>query len=457
MDEHGRPQGSGPPGQRQKDGCLLDGAPGPMQNSVLAEDRTYRVIFQHTSLGICRTDPEGVLQEVNPASGRMLGCTSEALVRETARLQSIMNIVKDGIHILDQAGRLVAANPAFLAALGYTVEESADLRVQDWDIMMDPGELAGWIQTTIQGPRLFETRHRRKDGSVLEVEVNAGGVELDGRMYLLASSRDITARKAFERELGLRQAQLEERIMATVADLRQKDQMLITQNRQAAMGEMIGHISHQWRQPLNALSMLLVNLGEAHRSGSLTTEKLERSLAKGDLLIQKMSSTINDFKDFFKPGKVLATFSALEQIRAAVALMEASFQAAHIAVWIAAAADVTLLGFPNEYSKVLLNLLSNAKQAIQEVPGRPGAVSIRLAEEDGWGSLTVRDNGAGIAEAILPRIFEPFFSTRPSGTGIGLYLSRQIIERNMGGRISARNVEGGAAFSVQVPIAGKRP
>jgi PAS domain S-box-containing protein len=543
MDEKGRPQGSGPPGQRQTDGGSPDGTPGPILHPVMAEDPTYRVIFQRTSLGFCRTDPAGILQEVNPALSRMLGCAPERLIgtsigrfthpdhvacdralrqamargeidqvhtdtrwlrqdgkgfwvnltvrpvkdaagvvrfhfatvesiagrkqrqaeltrilreRETTWLQSIMHIVKDGIHILDQTGRLVVANPAFLDSLGYTVEESQGLRVQDWDTVLDPAALAGWIQTTIQGPRLFETRHRRKDGRVFDVEVNAGGVELDGRMYLLASSRDITARKACERELGLRQAQLEERITAAIADLRQKDQILFTQNRQAAMGEMIGHISHQWRQPLNALSMLLINLGEAHRCGGLTPEKLERSLAKGDLLIQKMSSTINDFRDFFKPGKALAAFSALEQIRAAVALAEACFEAAHVAIRIEAAADVLLLGFPNEYSQVLLNLLSNAKQAIQEVPGRSGLVSIQLAEEDGWGSLTVRDNGCGIAEAVLPRIFEPFFSTRPSGTGIGLYLSRQIIEGKMGGRICARNVEGGAAFSVRVPIAGKR-
>jgi PAS domain S-box-containing protein len=388
--------------------------------------------------------------------------TEAALASERVRYKSIMDIAQDAIYIVDPQGNLVACNAAFLAGRGYNAGDVPSLRISDWNAMGYPEQLASRIQALIEQPGVRESRHRRKDGSVFEVEINAGRVELEGKPHLMAAARDITARKALERERSLRQSQLEElnrsledRVRDTVADIRRKDQMLITQNRHAAMGEMIGHIAHQWRQPLNALSMLLANLEDAERFGGLGREKLERALAKGDLLIQKMSSTINDFGNFFKPAKALTAFSALRQVQAAVALVEAGFEAGNISIRIEAPADVTLRGYPNEYSQVLLNLLSNARQAIQDARVQAGVVTIRLARTDRFGCLTLSDNGGGIPEQLLDRIFEPYFSTREAGTGIGLTMSRQIIEQNMNGRITARNVEGGAEFTIQVVLWGE--
>jgi signal transduction histidine kinase len=230
------------------------------------------------------------------------------------------------------------------------------------------------------------------------------------------------------------------------------ERALIHQSRLAAMGEMIGHIAHQWRQPLNSLSMLLANLRERFQQHDLDPESLEQAFAKGDLLIGKMSSTVSDFGNFFSPDKAMTVFSALQQVQAALGLMEASLRAGDVSVTVEAAADVQLFGFPNEYSQVLLNLLANARQAMDESGASTRRVMIRLTETDGYGALSVADSGGGIPEDILNRIFEPYFSTRASGTGIGLYMCRQIVEGNMGGRISVRNVEGGAEFTVLVPL-----
>lgn len=233
------------------------------------------------------------------------------------------------------------------------------------------------------------------------------------------------------------------------------ERALIHQSRLAAMGEMIGHIAHQWRQPLNSLSMLLANLRESYQRRDLDAESLDQAFAKGDLLIGKMSSTVSDFRNFFSPDKAMAAFSALQQVRAALGLMEASLRAGEVSVAVEAAADVQLFGFPNEYSQVLLNLLGNARQAMDESGAATRRIAIRLTEAEGYGALSVADTGGGIPEEILERIFEPYFSTRVSGTGIGLYMCRQIIEGNMGGRISVRNLEGGAEFTVLVPLAGE--
>jgi signal transduction histidine kinase len=262
-----------------------------------------------------------------------------------------------------------------------------------------------------------------------------------------------------EGELALRRTELEAlnqslevRVEEAVAQLRAKDRILMTQSRQAAMGEMIGNIAHQWRQPLNALSLVLINLEDAHHLHDLDQARFEQALAKGSVLIQKMSSTINDFRDFFRPGKPRTGFSALEQVRATVALVEAAFLDKGIALVIEAPADLALSGLPNELSQVLLNLLSNAKEAIQETGTPHGRITIGLAREDGWGCLSVADNGEGIAEASLERIFEPYFSTRETGTGVGLYMSRQIVEQSLNGRILVRNEAGGAVFTVQLPL-----
>jgi signal transduction histidine kinase len=254
------------------------------------------------------------------------------------------------------------------------------------------------------------------------------------------------------RALGERLHQLEVQTEKRIAT----ERALIHQSRLAAMGEMIGHIAHQWRQPLNALSMLLANLRDAQREGQGHPQDLEPSFAKGNALIQKMSTTIGDFMNFFHPEKEMVGFSALHQVQAGLSLVDASLKFAHIAVQVEAPADLRLFGFPNEYSQVVLNLLSNAKQAIAETQPGSGQIRIGLAVDGEFGRLTVWDSGGGIPPEVLERIFDPYFSTRQAGTGIGLYMSKQIIEESMGGRISARNVEGGAEFTVLVPLAGGR-
>lgn len=260
----------------------------------------------------------------------------------------------------------------------------------------------------------------------------------------------VRAKEELERVNGT----LVQKIDEGVAHLRMKDKVLISHGRLAAMGEMVGNIAHQWRQPLNALAMVLMNLKDIHQAGDLTAERLDRSLGKADLLIQKMSSTINDFRNFARPDKEPSAFSALDQVRSAVALVDSSFGAAHVAIRLDAPEDLRLHGFPNEFSQALLNLLTNARQAIQDAGAEAGEIRIALAREGDRGALRVTDTGGGIPEAVLDRIFEPYFSTRESGTGIGLYMSKEIIESSMKGALTARNVPGGAEFTILLPLAG---
>ena len=170
-----------------------------------------------------------------------------------------------------------------------------------------------------------------------------------------------------------------------------------------------------------------------------------------------MSSTINDFRNFFMPDKEVVSFSAIEQIKHAVALVEAGLTSQHISIQLTAPQDVVLNGLPNEYSQVLLNLFSNAKDAIKESAVPEGRIAITLYQLDGLGVVSVSDNGVGINEEVIDKIFEPYFSTKAMGTGIGLYMSKMIVERSMNGRITAHNTEVGTEFIIEVPIADNIP
>jgi signal transduction histidine kinase len=268
---------------------------------------------------------------------------------------------------------------------------------------------------------------------------------------------EVTERKRVEEELLHLNETLEQRVAQEVEKNMEQERMLIRQSRLAAMGKMIGNIAHQWRQPLNALGLVIYNIQDAYRFNTLDAEYMDQAVADGRRMVEKMSTTISDFSNFFRPEKEIVVFSAMKQIKDAIALVESSFLNSNISIHVDALHDLNLLGFPNEYSQAILNLLSNAKEAIlaynQPHQHLHGRVDIILTEQDGKGWVSVRDNGGGIPIDILDRIFEPYFSTKESGTGIGLYMSKMIIERNMNGSIVARNIEGGAEFIVTTSLA----
>jgi PAS domain S-box-containing protein len=428
----------------------------------------------HRRKGGDSVDSEVSARRVDFGRGRLAFCIIHDVTEQKALREELGQLTRQQRAILDNASigitfvkdrQQIWCNPGMSEICGYTQEEMADRPTR----FLYPSEeayaqLGREAYPVLWRGEVFRTELAlaHKDGSILWASLQGNAIDPhDPSAGSIWTFADISERKRIEDELQLRQTQLEElnrsleaRVGEAVTQLRQKDQMLINQSRQAAMGEMIGNIAHQWRQPLNALSMVIANVRDAFHYGELDKASLEQSLAKGELLIQKMSSTINDFRNFFRPDKAMVSFSALEQVRAALALVDVNFEALGIAITIDAPEDVILFGHPNEYSQVLLNLLTNAKRSILDAKATGGRISIHLAQAQGQGRLTLQDNGGGIPEALLDRIFEPYFSTHESGTGIGLYMSKQIIERNMGGRITARNLPQGAEFALLVPVSG---
>ena len=247
---------------------------------------------------------------------------------------------------------------------------------------------------------------------------------------------------------------LEERVKEEIKKQQKQEQLLIQQSKLAAMGEMIGNIAHQWRQPLNALSLVLQNINFAYEMGDLDEKFMNKSIEKANLLTNTMSKTIDDFRNFFKPNKQEVEFFLSDAVKNAITLIESTFQHHSINIEIKIEDDVNIKGFPNEFSQVILNILNNAKDAIIENKIIGGKVSIDVKKEKDNAIISIIDNAGGIPNEILEKIFNPYFTTKEEGkgTGIGLYMSKTIVETNMGGKLHVENVKSGANFVIIFPL-----
>jgi PAS domain S-box-containing protein len=331
-------------------------------------------------------------------------------------------------------------------------------------------------------PRPIDFRLVTRDGEtrwiahVCRPVIGSGGSSLGWR----ASNRDITRRKEIERmlheytetlerevaerktaqealagkrlELETMNQTLEQRVSDAVGELRNKDQLMISQSRLAVMGEMISFIAHQWRAPLNNLALVMQSVRQEYASGQMTPEQMGKDVDKGMELINFMSQTIDDFRYFFRTDKIRRPFSVKESISRAMSLVQASLKDNNIAIAVEAESDCEIEGYPNEFAQALLNLIGNARDALLERAVAEPVIRVRLSRENGRAVLTISDNGGGIPNAIIDRIFEPYFSTKEEskGSGIGLFMAKTIIEKNMGGRLSVRNVDGGAEFRIDL-------
>ena len=266
--------------------------------------------------------------------------------------------------------------------------------------------------------------------------------------FALDNIRQTSLREEAERAL---RSETAERLQA-LEELRKNGLLLVQQSRMAAMGEMIGNIAHQWRQPLNHLGLLVQQPPLVYDFGEVNKEFLEINADKSMELIEHMSRTIDDFRNFFKPDKEKVDFRVHDEVVKTLSLVEGSFQERQIVIAVDAQADPLVFGYPNELAQVLLNILMNARDALAEREIELPKVVIAVAAEGKRAVLTVTDNAGGIPEEIIGQIFDPYFTTKgaQAGTGVGLFMSKTIVETNMGGRLSARNVEGGAEFRIEI-------
>ncbi|MDR2152360.1 MAG: sensor histidine kinase [Helicobacteraceae bacterium] len=239
---------------------------------------------------------------------------------------------------------------------------------------------------------------------------------------------------------------------------REHEKIMVQQSKMAAMGEMIGAIAHQWRQPLHSIGLYIQDILDARKFGQLNDEYLKNSVDKTMWQLKFMSSTIDDFSNFFKPDKAKTIFDLSKVAQNSIALVAAQLKSADIDFSFEIPNEPLWCdGYENELGQAMLNLINNAKDAILErrKRGKKRKIVVRLTRDEQKARLEVEDNGGGVPPELMDRVFEPYFTTKDNdkGTGIGLYMSKMIVENNMNGVIGVQNGAKGARFFIILPIA----
>jgi signal transduction histidine kinase len=243
---------------------------------------------------------------------------------------------------------------------------------------------------------------------------------------------------------------LERRVAHEVNVHREKEKMLIQQSKMADMGTMLSMIAHQWRQPLNQLSYIFMNIEGAHEYKELTAEYLDEKITEGNALLQYMSKTIDDFRNYFKPDKGKTKHCISDVISDTLPLVEKMLTANSIEITCSFDTKKEVMLYRNELIQVLLNLIHNASDSLILHHIHNPKISIVTKEQQEYLFISVCDNGVGISDDIAEKIFQPYFSTKDAnhGTGLGLYMSNSIIEEHMGGTLTFENQEEGVCFII---------
>jgi signal transduction histidine kinase len=240
---------------------------------------------------------------------------------------------------------------------------------------------------------------------------------------------------------------LQKQIQDAIKENEKQLHILQQQNKLASMGEMIGAIAHQWRQPLNVINTSIQNLKYDFKEGKLKDEQyIQEFINKNKKIIKFMSKTIDDFRSFFRVDKKKTIFKVKEATTEVVNMQLAQLQNYNIDI-VFEGEEFEINGYKREYQQVVLNLINNAKDILIQKRIKKPLITIKLRQN----RVCIEDNGGGVKQDIIDRIFEPYFTTKEQGkgTGMGLYMSKMIIEDNMGGKLSVKNGALGAIFCIE--------
>lgn len=383
----------------------------------------------------------------------------------------------------DIAGIITFVNDEFCKISGYTKEE---LVGKNHNIVRHPDVPALTFQNlwnTILNKKTYKStvKNLAKDGSTFYVNTTVSPIlnefgeieEFIAIRYNVTQSVKLSeALMAKEKELEEFNATLEERVKEQTNELmvlnqtleervhkeveknRQKDRFLFQQARLACMGEMIANIAHQWRQPLSELNITLYKMKKEFQNNA-KFEIFDESYVHAKKVIENMSDTIEDFRNFFNPNRQSEEFSLSLVVKESVDLMYGMLEKLGIKVEIEIGQDIKIEGYFNEFSQVLINLINNSIDAFSNKKTKNRLINIKIdTYKNGDAIIKVSDNAGGISKEIIDKIFEPYFTTKHAsvGTGLGLYMSQMIVSNSMKGSIVAQNNEDGVVFTITIPV-----
>ena len=408
-----------------------------------------------------------------------------ALEGEKERLDVTLKSIGEGVLATDKSGRITLLNSSAENILGNKYRFMIGHRFSDLMQIYDyaTGEDISSSLTSAEdtSKKSFRANIVSKNSGMVTVIITSAAMlnnrgETVGFVYVF---RDITERMGMERELLNRKKQLEDinrnleiRVSEETEKRRKNEQLLFEQAKFAAMGQMISAIAHQWRQPLNALALYTQDIEDAYSAGEVNEHYLADFVTNSMSLINHMSTTIDDFRNFFHSSNVRESVNLVDVVSQSVGLVATQLRNQNInfemKIKSGGQEDMfvnstpaegkkyggNVIIFPSEMKQVVLNILNNARDAISERRSRsmrrPGTIMILVEYLDDRIVLTISNDGGRIPEDSLIRIFDPYYTTKPEGegTGIGLYMSKIMIEDHMGGLLIAENVDDWARFTI---------
>jgi len=336
----------------------------------------------------------------------------------------LLETMKEGVVIcVDE--QIADVNPSMTKMSGYSREELLN-GISLKSLMQK--ESVQKIEKCLKSNKSFnfEANLLTKDNKIVNVLIESKGVE-DKKNVRISTFIDVT-------------------------ELKKKDLLLIQQSHLAQLGEMLSMIAHQWRQPLNTISATAIKMSMQNHLGLLNSEELEKSTSFIESVAQKMSKIINDFMNFAKPNNSKEIIDANEIFDDIVPIIDAQLKIHNIEINIQKNATKQIITYKKELEQVLLNLLTNARDALDDSQQPEKKISVEISTSEQDCIISIADNAKGIPTDIIKRIFEPYFTTKEEGkgTGLGLYMNKKIVEEHLNGKISGKNQDIGAKFTIKL-------
>ena len=405
----------------------------------------FKLFSGRVSSEIERMDTEAKLNELNNSLEMKVLEKTEELKEAKQYYEDLVESLTDWVWEVDETASFTYCNKMAEKIMGYTAQEILGKKPFDFmneDEVQRVGAIFGEIAAKKEPYLNMVNKHIHKDGSELIMNVN-GLPKIDSEGNLLGYrgvARDITEQVKLENEK------------------KQQDKKFLEQSKLAQMGEMISMIAHQWRQPLASISAVSMNLqvtSEIEKFDLSQREEVKKyevlvnnGLSDINGIVQNLTTTIDDFRNFYKPNKKPARVNLGDIVDKSISIIKPSLINHNVNIIKEYSSDEEIEVYDGEVMQVVLNMLHNAKENFKEKQIKNRNIVLKTENR----TISVCDNGGGIADDVIDKIFDPYFSTKSkkNGTGLGLYMSKTIIEKHHNGKLNARNTDDGVCFTIEL-------
>ena len=373
--------------------------------------------------------------ELGGVEGFVRDITEEKLAQvKEQNLLKLIDASSNEIYVFNKESLCINyVNQGGMNNIQYSMNELSSMHPYDIKPDFNEESFRAYIQPLINKEitkQNFKTTHERKDGSTYPVQIH---LQLLNENFL-AVIIDISEQEVLNKKL------------------KEQEEIMLVQSRHAAMGEMISMIAHQWRQPISIVGMLSNTIMQGIKMDRMDSDSMQEDLKNINNQVQYMSKTIDDFRNFFQKSNAIEEVNLYDILEESNNILGAVLRRHNIQMHIECHKSIILYTYSRELIQVIINIISNAKDALGKVSGEKN-ISIQVVEKDENIKISIFNNGIPIEESIKTKIFEPYFTTKGNsgGTGLGLYMVKSILDKHMNGKITVKNKENGVEFNITLP------